>query len=89
MVRYRVDDPDGLLGSRAKEQRDSITNTISKRAHGMFLYATLVLDELRGDRVASRSAVKSTLNSLPEGIYLTYQRQFDSFKDRRKAPEVF
>lgn len=89
MVRYRVDGPDGPLGSRAQEQRDSITNTISERAHGMFLYATLVLDELRGDRVASRSAIRSTLNNLPDGIYLTYQRQFDSLKDRRKAPEVF
>lgn len=89
MVSYRVDDPDGPLGSRAQEQRDFITNTISDRAHGMFLYATLVLDELRGDKVASRSAVKSTLDSLPKGIYLTYQRQFESLKDKRKAPEIF
>jgi hypothetical protein len=88
-VVHKVNHHDSALASKPLEQRNEITNIVCGRARGMFLYARLVLDELRGDKIASVSAIKSTLKTLPEGIFRMYERQLQLVASKRKGAEVF
>jgi hypothetical protein len=88
-VEHKVNHNDSPLASKAQEQRDNIITAVCERANGMFLYASLVLDELKGDKIASKGAIKSTLKTLPEGMFRTYERQLQLVACKRKGPEVF
>jgi hypothetical protein len=55
----------------------------------MFLYASLVLDDLKGNRIFSISAIDTTLAKLPKGLFNGYKQSLDVPRDSMKGPEVF
>ncbi|KLU91842.1 hypothetical protein MAPG_10791 [Magnaporthiopsis poae ATCC 64411] len=88
-LEYRVNQPLSPLASKPQAQREEIIAAVRERADGMFLYASLVLDELKGAKIASKGAIKSTLNALPEGIFRIYERQLELVSRERMVLEVF
>lgn len=62
------------FSAKSQKIRDKIIKGVCERASGMFLYANLALDDLRGDRISSISAIDATLAKLPEGLYNIYKR---------------
>jgi len=77
LVEYRVNQPSSPLAYKSQAQREEIIEAVRKRADGIFLYASLVLDELKGAKIASKRAIESTLKTLPEGIFRTYEQQLE------------
>lgn len=64
-------------------------NADFKYLTGMFLYASLVLDDLKGNRISSISAIDTTLAKLPRGLFDSYKQNLEVPRNSMKGPEAF
>ena len=88
-VAHRVKDKDSPFQRKSQITRDEVIGKVCERAGGMFLYASLVLDELKGDKIASTAAINKTLKNLPSGLNELYDLNLDIPRRSIKGPEVF
>ncbi|KAF7122048.1 hypothetical protein CNMCM5793_000003 [Aspergillus hiratsukae] len=68
-VHRRIQEIPSIAGTSLGEQ---VTNTISKQADGLWLYARLMMDDI--ERAPSRKAITECLSSLPQGLSEVYDR---------------
>ena len=88
-VATRVEDASSPLRRKPQIVREEVIEKICKRADGLFLYASLVLDELKGDRIASTAAINATIKHLPIGLHEMYNRSLDLPLRSIKGKEAF
>ena len=74
---------------KSDEIRDKIISGVCERANGMFLWASLVLDDLKDDKISSPSAIDNTLAKLPKGLFNIYKQNLEIPRRSIKGPEVF
>ena len=87
-VTYRVNSHPSLL-SKPEKIRDKIITGVCDKANGMFLYASLVLDDLKDDKISSNSAIERTLERLPKTLFEVYEKSLRTARDSIKGAEVF
>lgn len=88
-VSARVNHKESPLRRKPQKVRDEIVSRICDQSAGLFLYATLVLEELRGDKIASVAAIRKTLGDLPHGLHHIYERNLDRPRESAKGAEAF
>ena len=88
-VRHRVNDVHSPLHRKPQKTRDDVFRRICERANGIILYANLALEELKGDKISSVSAIRTTLDKLPDGLYDIYDRNLDVPRNAIKGAEAF
>ena len=79
-ITFTINSPKSSLRRKSQQLRDEIVARVCEQAQGSFLYTSLVLDELYGEKVATPAAITTTLNSLPAGL-------FDAYRQHLGAPE--
>ncbi|OBT83696.1 hypothetical protein VE02_07574 [Pseudogymnoascus sp. 03VT05] len=55
----------------------------------MFLYANLVLEDLKGETISSLADIDRTVTNLPEDIFITYKQNLEVPKRSRRGLETF
>ncbi|KAI9665063.1 MAG: hypothetical protein M1821_006511 [Bathelium mastoideum] len=88
-VRNRINDLHSPLRRKPEKTRNYIFTRICERANGIMLYANLALEELKGDKISSVSAIQTTLDRLPDGLYEIYNRNLHIPRNAIKGAEAF
>ena len=88
-VKCRINDTHSPLRRKPQKTRDDIFRRICERANGIILYANLALEELKGDKISSVSAIQKTLDKLPDGLYEIYERNLHVPRNAIKGAEAF
>ena len=87
-VSYQVSSRPPFLSSPQMIQ-DKIVASVCSRACGMFLYASLALEDLKGETISSIADVDMTLVSLPADLFNGYKKHLRLPIDSRRGPEAF
>ncbi|PVH72339.1 hypothetical protein DL98DRAFT_610936 [Cadophora sp. DSE1049] len=87
-VSYQVSTRPSFLSS-SRIIRDKIATSVCSRAHGMFLYASLALEDLKGETISSIADVDSTLANLPADLFKGYKKHLQLPIGSRRGPEAF
>ncbi|PSN60755.1 hypothetical protein BS50DRAFT_578933 [Corynespora cassiicola Philippines] len=62
------------LNSLSKEVKEAIRKRLADQANGMFLWATLQLNQLQSSRISNEAYYYRSLESLPQDLHETYNR---------------
>jgi hypothetical protein len=87
-VNHHINSEMSPLASKPPEDRQNIADEISRRADGMFLYASMAVEALKEDRVASDGAIATTLASLPSGLHQIYEQSLQRVKNSLKGSTI-
>ncbi|OBT69193.1 hypothetical protein VE03_01933 [Pseudogymnoascus sp. 23342-1-I1] len=87
-VSFQVESRSSFLTS-PQLVRDRIVETVCEKAKGMFLYANLVLEDLKGETISSLADIDRTVTNLPEDISITYKQNLEVPKRSRRGLETF
>lgn len=87
-VSFQVESRSSFITS-SQLVRDRIIETVCEKAKGMFLYANLVLEDLKGETISSLADIDRTVTNLPEDIFITYQQNLEVPKRSRRGFETF
>ncbi|KAK0130235.1 hypothetical protein ONS96_000758 [Cadophora gregata f. sp. sojae] len=87
-VSYHVSTGPSFLSS-SQIIRDKIVKSVCNRAHGMFLYASLALEDLNGEAISSIADVDIALANLPADLFNGYRKQLQLPIRSRRGPEAF
>ncbi|KAK4694419.1 hypothetical protein P7C71_g3166, partial [Lecanoromycetidae sp. Uapishka_2] len=78
----RIDEGAILNGNVSDQLRANIENTLTSRAHNMFLYASLLLNQLCDrNRNDDEESIKKKLNELPKNLTDVYNRIMEQIHD--------
>ena len=88
-VTFQINNTNLSLRRKPQTIRDDIIKQVCNQAEGSFLYATLVLDELHGEKVSSPAAISNTLRNLPAGVYDIYRHHLDKPRTSELGKEAF
>lgn len=72
-VSFRVNEGSSPVSRSPESRKQGITARVTEQSEGLFLYASLVMDQFSKDMVSSDAAVDRTLNRLPEGLDEVYR----------------
>ncbi|KAH7388926.1 hypothetical protein BKA64DRAFT_679367 [Cadophora sp. MPI-SDFR-AT-0126] len=87
-VSYQVSTRPSFLSS-SQMIRDKIITSVCSRAHGMFLYASLALEDLKGETISSVADVDMTLANLPADLFKGYKKHLQLPIGSRRGQEAF
>ncbi|KAH7309353.1 hypothetical protein BKA65DRAFT_171786 [Rhexocercosporidium sp. MPI-PUGE-AT-0058] len=85
-VTYQVSTRPSFISS-SQLVRDKIIASVCHRANGMFLYASLALEDLKGETISSIAGIDITLANLPSDLYNSYERKLQLPQRTRRGPE--
>ena len=88
-VTFQINSTNLSLRRKPQAVRDDIIKRVCDQAEGSFLYATLVLDELYGEKVSSAAAISHTLRNLPAGLFDVYRHHLDKPRTSELGKEAF
>lgn len=77
------------FSTKSQDLRDKFIKGVCDRADGMLLYASLLLKDLRRDKLSSTSAIDATIAGLPVGISEIYRDHLELPQRTIKGPETF
>ena len=77
-VAFQINNKHSALRRKPQSTRDDIIKKVCDQADGSFLYATLVLNELQGEKISSPAAISNTLKNLPSGLFDVYRHHLES-----------
>lgn len=86
-VSYQVKNGPSFL-STSEIIQDRIIAAVCERSNGMFLYANLVLDDLKDAAISSLADIQTTLQNLPQDLVNSYQNNFQNLRQTRRGLET-
>ncbi|KAH9218174.1 hypothetical protein DL95DRAFT_385956, partial [Leptodontidium sp. 2 PMI_412] len=86
-VTYQVSTRPSFLSS-SQLVCDKIVASVCNRANGMFLYASLALEDLKGETISSFADIDITLAALPTDLFKSYERKLQFPRRTRRGPEA-
>ena len=87
-VSFRINSDQSVMRRKPQAMKDEAISKISERSAGMFLHATLVLEDLKAESISSLRAMRKHLEKIPDKLFDIYDSNMETATSSALGPEI-